>query len=107
VAPEGLRPATSSGPGDASASVDDRELLQRRLALLGLISLGLYLAFYVGGQAMVVGGSEAPWPFTGHVVMAALMLLGAGLWLCCRRGRRPSTILRALEAGLTIWRPPP
>jgi tRNA A-37 threonylcarbamoyl transferase component Bud32 len=103
---DGFRPATPSGLGDVSASVDDRELLQRRLALLGLISLGIYTAFYVGGQAMVVAGNEASWPLTGHVVMAAFMLLAAGLWLYCRRGRRPSHILRALEAGLTIMAAP-
>jgi tRNA A-37 threonylcarbamoyl transferase component Bud32 len=103
---EGLRPATLSGLSDGSASADDRELLQRRLALLGLISLGIYVAFYVGGQAMVAAGREAAWPFTGHVVMAAFMLLAAGLWLYCRRGRRPSSVLRPLEAGLTILAAP-
>jgi serine/threonine-protein kinase len=106
VAPEGLRPATPSGLSDASASAGDRELLQRRLALLGLLSVGIYTAFYVGGQGLVVAGREAPWPLTGHVVMAALMLLAAGLWLYCRRGRRLSSILRALEAGLTIMAAP-
>jgi tRNA A-37 threonylcarbamoyl transferase component Bud32 len=106
VTHEGFRPATPSGLSDGSASADDRQLLQRRLALLGLISLGIYTAFYVGGQAMVAAGREAAWPRTGHVVMAALMLLAAGLWLYCRRGRRPSSVLRPLEAGLTILAAP-
>jgi serine/threonine-protein kinase len=106
VTPEGLRPATPRGLSDASASADDRELLQRRLALLGLISLGIYVAFYVGGQAMVLAGNEAPWPFAGHAVMAVFILLAAGLWLYCRRGQRPSSVLRPLEAGVTITAAP-
>jgi tRNA A-37 threonylcarbamoyl transferase component Bud32 len=89
-----------------STSVDDRELLQSRLALLGLISVGLYVTFYVAGQAMVAAGSELPWPLVGHVVIATLTLLAGGLWLYCRRGRRSSAILRTLEAGVTIMAAP-
>jgi serine/threonine-protein kinase len=103
---EGRRPETPSGLSDVSASADDRGLLQRRLALLGLISVGLYFAFYLAGQALVVAGSEPPWPLVGHVLIATLALLGAGLWLYCRRGQRSFPILRALEAGATIMAAP-
>jgi serine/threonine-protein kinase len=102
VTREALHPATPSWLADRSSATGEAQLLQERLALLGLISTGLYAAFYVVAQVMAAVGVERPWPTAAHAAVVGSALLAGSLWLYCRRGSRPLRTLRVLEAGLTV-----
>ncbi|MCG6922076.1 MAG: serine/threonine protein kinase [Acidobacteria bacterium] len=98
-----LHPEGPPSPADRSASVGEEQLLQRRLGLWSGLAFGVGAVFYGVAQVMVAVGLERAWPLSGHAVYGAMLVLVAGMWLYCRRDRRPRASLRTIDVLITLF----
>lgn len=92
-------PGRGVAGGAGESGEEARLLLQERLALLG--RLGFYVAALFFGLVGLFGlsGLSAEWGPRYLAPSVASAAISAGIWLVCRRGRRPYRTLRALDAG--------
>lgn len=86
--------------GGTGASDDEaRLLLQERLALLGQLGFWVAAAFFGLIAALGLSGFSGEWRPLYLTPSTASAVISGGIWLVCRRGKRPYRTLRALDAG--------